>query len=139
LGTPDVSLQPDLTCDPRTGRTNHQFINGSCFRTPNLLQNGPYRYPFLGGPAYLDNDLSAQKSFNLPKEQVVQLRVAAFNFLNSPLTSFSGNFSNEYQINLTSQTGTAFNQGVADPSLGFGTASYKVGRRIMEVSLKYSF
>ena len=139
LGTPDVSLQPTLTCDPRTGRGSHQFINGNCFATPKLLENGPYRYPFLGGPAYVSNDLSAQKSFSLPKEQSVQLRVAAFNFLNSPLTTFSGDFTNEYQISLNNQNGTAFTDGKADPSLGFGTAAYKAGRRIMELSLKYTF
>ncbi len=139
VGTPDVSLQPVLTCDPRTGRKSHQFINSNCFSTPNLLQNGPYRYPFLGGPAYIDNDLSVQKSFKIVKEQSVQLRVAAFNFLNLPLTSFNGDFQNEYQANLTNQAGTAFNQGAVDPSLGFGTAAYKTGRRIMELSLKYSF
>jgi hypothetical protein len=139
LGTPDVSLQPALTCDPRTGLGSHQFINGNCFTTPNLLQNGPYRYPFLGGPAYIDNDLSVQKSFNFRDEQSVQFRVAAFNFLNLPLTSFNGDFTNEYQLNLTNQNGTAFNQGVNDPSLGFGTAAYKTGRRIMELSLRYTF
>lgn len=139
LGTPDVSLQPALSCDPSTGLKAHQYINGSCFHTPNLLQNGPYRYPFLGGPAFKDSDLSAQKSFSFKHEQSVQFRAAAFNFMNSPLSSFTGNFTNEYQLNLTNQAGTAFNQGVADPSLGFGTAHYKTGRRIMELSLRYSF
>ena len=46
---------------------------------------------------------------------------------------------NEYQLNLTNAKGTAFNQGVADPSLGFGTAAYKTGRRILELSAKYTF
>jgi hypothetical protein len=139
LGTPDVSLQPAAVCNPAEGLASHQFINGSCFRTPNLLQNGPYRYPYLGGPAYIDNDLSAQKSFAFKKEQSIQFRIAAFNFLNLPLTSFNGDFSNQYQLNLTNQTGTAFNQGVADPTLGFGVAAYKTGRRIMELSAKYTF
>lgn len=139
LGTPDVSLQPALTCNPSEGLGSHQFINGNCFRTPNFLQNGPYRYPRLGGPAYIDNDLSVQKAFNFEKTQSIQFRLAAFNFLNLPLTSFSGNFSNEYQINLTNTAGTQFNQGVADPSLGFGTAHYKTGRRVVELSAKYTF
>lgn len=139
LGTSDVSLQPALTCNPASGLKSHQFINGNCFRTPNLLQNGPYRYPHLGGPAYIDNDLSAQKSFNFEKTQSIQFRVAAFNFLNLPLTTFSGNFTNQYQLNLTNAAGTAFNQGVADPSLGFGFAPYKTGRRILELSARYTF
>ena len=53
LGTPDVSLQPTIHCDPGAGLAKHQFINGDCFGTPNLLQNGPYRYPYLAGPAFL--------------------------------------------------------------------------------------
>lgn len=139
LGTPDVSLQPVLTCNPASGLGGHQFINGNCFRTPNLLQNGPYRYPRLGGPAFVDNDLSIQKSFQFDKEQAIQFRLAAFNFLNLPLTTFNSDFTNEYQINLTNLNGTAFNQGVADPSLGFGTAHYKTGRRILELSARYTF
>ncbi len=139
LGTPDVSLQPALTCNPATGLKSHQFINGNCLRSPGFLQNGPYRYPYLGGPAYVDNDLSAQKSFKLPREETIQFRMAAFNFLNLPLTTFSGDFSNEYQINLTNANGVAFTDGVADPSLGFGVAPYKTGRRILEFSARYTF
>jgi hypothetical protein len=139
LGTPDVSLQPTLVCNPAQGLGSHQFINGNCFRTPNLLQNGPYRYPFLPGPTYKDNDLSAQKSFKVGKEQAIQFRIAAFNFLNSPLTTFSGDFTNQYMLNATNANGTAFNQGVADPALGFGVAPYKTGRRILELSARYTF
>lgn len=139
LGTPDVSLQPALVCNPAEGLASHQFINGNCFRTPNFLQNGPYRYPHLGGPAYIDNDLSAQKSFKIEREQTIQFRAAAFNFLNLPLTTFSGDFANEYQLNLTNTSGTTFNQGTADPTLGFGFAPYKIGRRILEVSARYTF
>ena len=37
LGTPDVSLQPTLTCNPASGRGGHQYINGNCFSTPNQI------------------------------------------------------------------------------------------------------
>ena len=139
LGTPDVSLQPTIHCDPGAGLGKNQFINGACFGTPNLLQNGPYKYPYLAGPAFFNTDLSAQKNFNLEHGQSVQFRVAAFNFLNHPLTTFTGDFPNEYSLNLTNLNGTTFNQGAFDPSAGFGTAAYKVGRRIMELSVKYTF
>jgi Carboxypeptidase regulatory-like domain len=139
LGTPDVSLQPTLTCNPAAGNSGHQFINGNCFGTPNLLQNGPYKYPFLGGPAYLDSDLSAQKSFKIRESQNIQFRISAFNFLNHALTTFTGDFANEYTLNLTNPNGSAFNQGMNDPSLGFGTAAYKTGRRVVELMAKYNF
>lgn len=139
LGTPDVSLQPTLTCNPRSGLGKHQFINGNCFGTPNLLHNGPYQYPYLKGPAFFDTDLSAQKSFTLPREQNIQFRISAFNFINHALTTFTGDFSNEYTLNLTNPSGTSFNQGTNDPSLGFGSAPYTTGRRVVELMTKYNF
>ena len=83
--------------------------------------------------------MSAQKNFNIEHGQSVQFRVAAFNFLNHPLTTFTGDFANEYSLNLTNPNGTTFNQGTNDPSLGFGSAPYKTGRRIVELSAKYTF
>ncbi len=139
LGTPDVSLQPTVHCDPGTGLGKHQFINGDCFGTPNLLQNGPYRYPYLAGPAYFDSDLSAQKNFAITERQNLQFRLSAFNFLNHPLTTFTSDFPNEYTLNLTNLNGTTYNQGTNDSSLGFGTAAYKTGRRVVELSAKYTF
>lgn len=139
LGTPDVSLQPTVKCNLRSNLGPHQFINGNCLGTPNLLQNGPYQYQYLHGPAYFDTDLSAQKSFNFAHEQAVVLRVSAFNFVNHALTTFTGDFPNEYTLNATNTAGTTFNQGAADPTLGFGTAAYKTGRRVLELMLKYNF
>ncbi len=139
LGTPDVSLQPNVLCDPNSGRGGHQFINGDCFGTPNLLQNGPYRLPIVRGPAYFDTDLSAQKTFRLSGESNLQFRLSGFNFINHALTSFSGAFPNEYTLTLTNPTGTSFNQGVNNRASGFGSAIYETGRRVTELSLKYNF
>jgi hypothetical protein len=140
LGTPDVSLQPETVCSPRSGLATHQYINGACFRLPAMGQNGPAFYPYLHGPAYFDSDLSAQKAFSFPHEQSLQLRFAAFNFLNHPLTSFTGNFTNETTLSLNnSAVGATPQSAVYDPTSRFGFADYKEGRRVVEVSLKYSF
>ena len=140
LGTPDVSLQPVLTCNPATNRAAHQFINGACFALPALGHNGPTFYPYLHGPAYFDSDLSAQKAFNFEHGQSVQLRVAAFNFLNHPLTSFTGNFTNETTLSLNDTSpGATPASAVYSPTSRFGFADYKSGRRVLELSLKYSF
>ena len=139
LGTPDVSLQPTLTCNPKSGLGRHQYINGNCFGTPNFLQNGPYQYPYLKGPAYFDSDLSLQKSFAIVHEQNIQFRISAFNFLNHALTTFSGDFPNEYTLNLTNPAGNSYNQGAPNPSLGFGGAVYETGRRVVELMAKYNF
>jgi len=37
LGTPDISLQPYLTCNPTSGLGPHQYINGSCFAAPTTI------------------------------------------------------------------------------------------------------
>ena len=139
LGTPDVSLQPTLLCNPKSGTGGRQYINGNCFGTPNFLQNGPYQYPYLRGPAYFDTDLSAQKSFKITGEQNLQFRLSAFNFINHALTTFTGDFPNEYTLTESNPSGTNFNQGVNNASLGFGNAQYSTGRRILEVMAKYNF
>jgi hypothetical protein len=139
LGTPDVSLQPTLTCNPRSGLGKRQFINGNCFGTPNLLQNGPYQYPYLKGPAYFDTDLSAQKTFAIKGSQNIQFRISGFNFINHALTTFTGDFPNQYTLNLTNASGSSFNQGAPNPSLGFGSAPYSTGRRVVELMAKYNF
>jgi hypothetical protein len=140
LGTPDVSLQPVTVCNPRSGLAAHQYINGACFGLPALGQNGPAFYPYLHGPAYFDSDLSAQKAFSFPHEQSLQLRFAAFNFLNHPLTSFTGNFTNETTLSLNnSAVGATPQSAVYSPTSRFGFADYKEGRRVAEVSLKYNF
>lgn len=139
LGTSDVSLQPTLLCNPRSGLQAHQFINGSCLGTPNLLQNGPYQYPYLRGPAYFDTDLSAQKSFRTYREQSLLFRISGFNFINHALTTFTGDFPNQYTLNATNTNGTTFNQGVNNAALGFGFAPYKTGRRVVELMAKYNF
>ncbi len=141
LGTPDVSLQPVLTCSPKSGLGKNQFINGNCFALPQIGgANGQAIFPYLHGPAFFNTDLSAQKSFSLPHEQSILFRLSAFNFINHPLTSFTGNFTNEYSLNLTDLSTNA-TSGAAkyDPTTRFGFADYKQGRRVAELSLKYSF
>jgi hypothetical protein len=132
-------LQPTLTCNPKSGLGRRQFINGNCFGTPNLLQNGPYQYPYLKGPTYFNTDLSAQKTFTIAGSQNIQFRISGFNFINHALTTFTGDFPNEYTLNMTNPNATGFNQGQNNPSLGFGTAAYSTGRRVIEMMVKYNF
>ncbi len=139
LGTPDVSLQPTLTCDPRSNLANHQYVNGSCFGLPQVGQNGWYQLPYMHGPAYSKSDLTAQKKFALSGEKAIQFRAAAFNFLNHPLSSFTSSFSNQYSLNLSNFASEAPGAATYQPSSGFGVAPYKVGRRTLELSVKYVF
>ncbi len=139
LGTPDVSLQPTVTCSPRSGLGPNQYINGNCFGLPNLGQNGQYILPRLTSPAYFDSDLSAQKAFTIPHGQSIIFRLSAFNFVNHPLTTLTGAFPAEYQLNFTNPNSSSFVQTSSNSLGGFGTLPYKTGRRVVELMAKYTF
>ena len=140
LGTPDVSLQPVLTCDPRHGLTSHQYINGACLGLPSFSTNGQYILPYAHGPAYVNSDLTLEKGFGLGGDRSLRFRIAGFNFLNHPLNSFGTGYASQTTLVLsdTSSTGT-LSSAKYDPASGFGFAPQKLGRRLMEVSAKFTF
>jgi hypothetical protein len=140
LGTPDVSLQPTLTCDPRSGRAPHQYVNGACFGVPAIGTNGPYVMPYMHGPAFFNSDLTAEKGFGLGHERELRLRLAAFNFLNHPLNSFGTGYAQQLNLNLSDAVaGGTYAGAVYSPASGFGQAPQKLGRRLLEVSAKFNF
>ncbi len=139
LGTPDVDLQPTVTCNPRANLGTHQFANGACFGLPNFLQNGQYILPSLREPWFFDTDISAQKAFAIRGEQNITFRASAFNFVNHPLTTLSSAFNTQYYLNFNNPNSTTFAQSSSNTSAGFGTLPFKTGRRIMELSAKYNF
>jgi hypothetical protein len=145
LGTPDLPLQPLLTCDPSVNLHNKQYVNGSCFALPGLGQNGPYQMPYLHGPMFFNTDVTAIKNFKLKEKQNLQLRFAAFNFLNHPITSFTGRFPQEatlYFAGTTVASARPNNLGGSCSVTGstcFGYAGYKQGRRVLELAAKYTF
>jgi hypothetical protein len=129
LGTPDVQLQPLVTCNPGTGLRPHQYIRASCFQIPQQGgANGPFEYPYIHGPAYVDSDLTAIKNFPAGAQRSLQLRFAAFNFLNHPLPTFTNKAPTQSQLQfpLTSNS-------------NFGQTTFTAGRRTAEVEVKYSF
>lgn len=141
LGTPDVQLQPLLTCDPSVHTAAHQFVNGSCFELPQIGQNGPFNYPYIHGPAFFNSDLTVMRNVPLGGARNLQLRFAAFNFLNHPLTTFSTSFPNQIQLNLsnTAADGYTANPALATPQSGFGIAPLREGRRVVEMAAKFTF
>src|SRR5215831_2475451 len=61
LGTPNIQLNPILTCDPRSNLGPRQYINTSCFSFPNQIgQNGPATLPVIYGPGYFNADLGQE-------------------------------------------------------------------------------
>jgi hypothetical protein len=133
VGTPNVTLQPLVTCNPRTRVSSmkpNQYLNPACFAPAPTNGLGTGGMPYLPGPMFWNSDLSLMKNFRISEHQSLQFRFAAFNFMNHDLTSFSANDSNLY---------LHFNSAGQLTNPNFGVALYKMGHRIMEMGVKYSF
>jgi hypothetical protein len=142
LGTPDYLLMPNTTCNPAIGTMAHQRINASCFdlpATPGV--QGTYHYPYIHAPAFTDSDLTATKDFHIGESGNLQFRAAAFNFLNHANSSFSSSDKNgsETALNLSNTMNGATEQSAKSSNSEFGIVPLREGRRIMELSLKYTF
>jgi hypothetical protein len=144
LGTPDIALQPTLTASP-TGKSKHQYVDGSGFRLPTFATNGPTYYGNLRGPAYFNTDLKLRKEFRAGDKNRVQFQIAAFNFINRANYTFSSLYPGAYQLNFNqdlSHGSTDVSQALAastNQESRFGFAPIRTGRRVMEVSVKYVF
>jgi hypothetical protein len=130
-GTPSISMQPVLTCDPSKNLAKNQFINGNCFAEPGVGQNGSFIMPYIKGPAFNNSDLSLFKSFPMGEARKIEFRISAYNFLNHPLTSFNpaggdGNLTLNFGAN-------------GKPQSTFGYANYLNGNRSVQLVLKYYF
>lgn len=142
LGTDGIKLMPYLVCDPSVGLKHGQYFNPDCFVAPNVRgQNGPFEWPNITGPGFFTSDLGIYKTFKITERQHLQFRWTAFNFLNHHNAVFGlGN-----DVNLSFATPGGHNTNVrkvnADGSVTGtdGTPAYKVGNRVMEFALKYSF
>lgn len=159
LGTADVLLQPILRSadgcpsgDPTTNLAKNQFINGKCFGVGPAGVNGPTNLGYIRGPAFFNTDLTIQKTVPLKREgQNLQFRLAGFNFLNHPLTSFSSRFPSEANLRFYDpnnvgfggvQLLSGFNPNGSCSAAGsqcFGYAGFKTGRRVLEISARYNF
>jgi hypothetical protein len=140
IGTPDATVAPVITCDPRKGLHKNQFANPNCFALPSQTGTtiGNTRMPYMAGPRYWNSDLAAQKSFTFKEHQRVDFRITAKNFLNHDLLSFTASDPN---LVLNYSPG-----GSGKPALGtllnsstFGYATTHYGQRIVELSAKYNF
>jgi len=132
VGTPDVSVQAILTCDPRNGRAANQYANPACFSSPEPGLNGQYQTPYIKEPATMDHDISLFKTFPLRESRNLQFRYPVFNFLNHPYWFFQ-----------SSGPGLAlnFNNGVLDNASiqQFGIPTRQTGSRTMQFSFISSY
>jgi hypothetical protein len=127
LGTDSQVLVPTVSCNPAGAK----YFNPACFGVPGQGQNGPSIYPNFKGPAYSNSDLGAYKNFAFRDKQGIQFRFTAFNFLNHPLPEFG--LGPDVNLQLTGTNGTNTNP------LTTGKPLYEIGRRVVELALKYTF
>lgn len=148
LGSSDYTLMPTVTCSGFTSRPNGAYFDPKCLGIPSRGSNGPYQLPYVHGPIYWNSDLRTQKTFRLAEHQNVQFSLAAFNFLNHPLSSFDPadqtNLSLLYSpanTNLTDYSNYNGPYALQQPSGNtvLGKPKIKFGHRILELSLKYNF
>jgi hypothetical protein len=118
-----------LTCNPTSGLGSHQFINPNCFALPTPGHNGAIIMPEMFGPSFFDSDLSVFKNFYISERQKLQFRFSAYNFLNHPVWTFGA----DNNLNLSFDS----NGKVNNPN--FGTTTNKIGRRILQMAVKYYF
>jgi hypothetical protein len=134
LGTPDIYLQPRITCDPRTNLVAHEYFNHSCFALPQYGVNGPAELPYIHGPAYFNTDARVGKGFKIGEKKDLQFQLSAFNFINRANYSFSSKFPTQQTLTFSGPSVAA-----AQPPEDFGFSRYRFGRRVLELSLKYNF
>jgi hypothetical protein len=137
LGTPDIPIRPIAICDPTKGLRDRQFVNGACFAVPARGQAGQFQLPYIHGPAYFNSDMTVSKTFSVTERQKVQLKLTALNWLNHPLVSYLANGESNLTLQFTENPNapgqwTQTNQ-------NFGMATVKYGRRVVALTLNYSF
>ncbi|HVN20500.1 MAG TPA: carboxypeptidase regulatory-like domain-containing protein [Dongiaceae bacterium] len=150
MGTPDIQLAPLITCNPRSNLGKNQYLNPNCFTAPSKGQTGTLGMPYIPGPWYWNSDLTLLKQFKIGERQGLQFRLAAFNFLNSALPSFSGSYTardnnltanfNDLGQTITGTSCPTTSGGVrcTQPST-FGTTDTYYGQRKLELGVKYTF
>jgi hypothetical protein len=139
MGTPDVQLNPILTCNPRAGLGPHQFINSNCFAAPTTVgQNGSTILPPIYGPMFFNWDMGIFKNFKITESKSLEFRVNGYNWLNHPLWSFVPGSSNlNLILDPTTYTTLGTNGKPVNPI--FGVTTDKEGHRIIQFQFKFIF
>jgi hypothetical protein len=139
-GTVNTSAQPFITCDPRQGLSENQFMNLNCFGVPSPGRNGNYIFPYMKGPRFVNGDLSLFKNFNFAEKKKLQFRISANNFMNHPLRALTtDNLTLEY-VTDNPKSATPKLVPSANTLSRFGRVTEnKTGRRIVTLAVKFYF
>jgi hypothetical protein len=118
-----LSARPDVACNPNDGsKTPAQWFDTTCFVRRSLAQTGERPgnegRNVVRGPGFNRTDLSFFKNFAIRKDDMLQLRVEAFNVFNQARFGQPG-----------STIGTAT----------FGVITSAEDGRIVQLGIKYIF
>jgi hypothetical protein len=133
LGTRNIMLSPLITCDPRKGLGEHQYINPSCFAAPTEVgHNGPTVIPPIYGPTFFNWDMGVFKNFRITESKSIEFRLMGYNWLNHPLWSFYQAGGNNLTLSIDPTT-------YRNQNPTFGTATDRQGHRIIQMQFKFIF
>jgi hypothetical protein len=96
---------------------------------PTAGNNGAIIEPEAFGPRFFNTDASLFKNFVFKERQRLQFRAEAFNFINHPNYTFGA----DQNLNLV------FDSTGKQTNALFGTATSKLGHRILQFAVKYYF
>lgn len=140
-GTNVGEILPTQLCNPKSGLSSHQYMNAACFGVPTAGSYGVRQFPYLGGPAYYNTDLTLYKTFHVTAKNAVDFRVASFNVFNHALWAFNG--SQYTALSYATTDGTTFTNtsasNLSSSTPTWGRTYYKNGNRLVELSVKYHF
>jgi hypothetical protein len=86
--------------------------------------------PEMFGPGFVNTDLSIFKNFKFSEARKLQFRFSGYNAFNHPLSSFG------HDNNLNLQFGA---DGKVSNLNTFGFVTNKVGRRVIQLAVKFYF
>src|SRR5579875_2039220 len=134
-----LTLEPVLTCDPRSGLKSGQYFNPNCFAPPAQGSLGDIVWPYIKGPAFFDTDLGIFKTFNMTERQRLQFRFSAFNFINHPNAAFNQNGNGDIKLQFSGGGANNLLTLTNATPTTTGYPAYTVGNRLIEFAVKYYF
>jgi hypothetical protein len=135
-----LTLEPLVTCDPKSNLRSGQYFNPNCFTPPPQGSNGTIIWPYIHGPAFFDSDLALFKNFKMGERQSFQFRFSAFNFLNHPNPQFGLNGTTDVSLNFTNTSTSAHLLSPTNTNAATnGFPGFTTGNRLVEFAIKYNF
>lgn len=119
-------------------------MDGSALRLASIGQQGTLNLGYLREPPYFNTDMTLSKQFQIGEGKRLQFRAAAYNWLNRANTTFSSLYNTAYTLNYQQTISNAadMNQllsAATNQQSAFGSTKLRQGRRVVALTLRYTF